>query len=63
MGEWFFVGAYVSKSDNEVERAEMVECVYLDWAKGEGLNTYQLPVDIRLRWTHGNLSTVTRRSS
>jgi hypothetical protein len=50
LGEWLFVGgAYISKCDDEVERAEVVECRYVDWAEGGSLNTYQLWTDFRLR--------------
>jgi len=36
LGERFLGGAYVSKGDTEVERAEVVECGYVDWAEGGG---------------------------
>jgi hypothetical protein len=40
LGKWLFVGGYVSKCDDEVERAEVVECGYVDWAEGGSLNTH-----------------------
>jgi len=33
LGEWFIVGGCVSKCDDEVEGAEVVECGYVDWAE------------------------------
>ena len=45
----FLWGGMFRNENNEVERVEMVEREYVDWAKGEGLNTYRhlIKVDSR----------------